>query len=144
MSQIITATLTLCNDDDIEFETTVVLTGTREQLDTTTIFDEPEYAGLFIAGVDYEPNLWTMYAPGGNFCRIIKETPLYCIYENEPFTVPARFSFQATPALFQHPNAGWGDSFETLPEAEENALAAARTNIETMKRTIEYLEKHLP
>ena len=144
MSQIITATLTLCNDDDIEFETTVVLTGTREQLDTTTIFDEPEYAGLFIAGVDYEPNLWTMYAPGGNFCRIIIETPFYCIYENEPFTVPARFSFQAAPALFQHPNAGWGDSFETLPEAEENALAAARTNIETMKRTVEDLEKHLP
>ena len=144
MSQIITATLTLCNDDDIEFETTVVLTGTREQLDNITIFDEPEYAGLYIAAVDYEPNLWTMYAPGGNFCRIIKEMPLYCIYENEPFTVPDRFSFQATPALFQHPNAGWGDTFETLAETEEKALAEARTSIETMKRTIEDLERRLP
>ncbi len=144
MSQIIKATLLLCHDDDFDFETTVVLEGTREQLDNTAIFDEPEYADLYIAGVDFEPNLWPMFAPGGTFCRLFKETPLYCIYENAPFTVPARFSFQATPALSQHHNAGWGDSFETLAETEEKALAAARANIEELKRTIEDLEQHLP
>jgi len=144
MSQIITATLTLCNDDDPGFETTVVLKGTREQLDNTTIFDRPAYSGLYIANVDYEPNLWRMFAPGGIFCRLVKETPLYCIYENQPIIVSGRFTFQAAPALVQHRDAGWGESFETLAEAEENALAAARASIEEMKRTIEYLEKYLP
>ena len=114
MSQIITATLTLCNDDDPGFETTVVLKGTREQLDNTTIFDKPEYAGLYIADVDYEPNLWRMYAPGGIPCRLVKETPLYCIYEYQPFIVPGRFTFQAAPALIQHRDAGWGRILRNL------------------------------
>ena len=144
MSQIIKATLLLCHDEDFDFETTVVLEGTREQLDNTTIFDRPEYADLYIANVDFEPNLWTMFVPGGNVCRLFKETPLYCIYEHAPFSVSDRFSYQATPDLVQHRHAGGDDSFETLAEAEEKALAAARANIEELKRTIEDLEQHLP
>lgn len=144
MSEIITATITLYHDDEIEIKKSLVVKGTWEQLCNHPDLNRPEYDEMYIGGVEYEPNLWPDSAPGGNFCRLIKETPLYRIYENEPYTFPDRYNYQATPDLFEHYDSGWGNSFETLEEVEEKALAEARDNINNTKCIIEDLEKHLP